>query len=85
MKSIINENMPFFLDETPGRAQVLALAENAAGRGLDAAEWLIDHCIWHGVDLPALLTSIRARQAKPIRRKSVQVRAHERRTTAINN
>jgi hypothetical protein len=75
----IDENKPFFIDETPGRAQILALAENAAGRGLDAAEWLIDHCIWHGVDLPALLASIKARQARPIRRKAVKVRAHERR------
>lgn len=73
-----NENLPFFLDQTPGRAQVLALAESAAARGENAAEWLIDHCIWHGVDLPALLTSIRARQAKPIKRKTVKVRAHER-------
>jgi hypothetical protein len=75
----IDENKPFFIEETWGRAQILALAENAAGSGLDAAEWLIDHCIWHGVDMPALLTSIRARQARPIKRKPVKVRAHERR------
>jgi len=80
----IDENKPFFIEETWGRAQILALAENAAGSGLDAAEWLLDYCIWHGVDLPALLTSIRARQARPIKRKAVKVRAHERRGTAKN-
>jgi len=80
----IDENKPFFIDETPGRAQILALAENAAGSGLDAAEWLVDHLIWHGVDLPALLASIKARQARPIKRKAVKVRAHERRGTATN-
>jgi hypothetical protein len=75
----MNEKTPFWLDETPGRAQVLALAANAAGRGLDAAEWLIDHCIWHGVDMQALLASIKSRQPRPVNRKSVRVRAHERR------